>query len=406
MKIKPFAALRPPKELADLVASVPYDVVDTDQARVLAGGNDKSFLHVVKPEIDLPEGTDLYADVVYEKAAANFKSFQDEGLLVRDAKPCIYVYRQELKDHSQTGLVVACHRDDYENEVIKKHEKTLKKKEDDRTRHVKTLRANAGPVFLMYRGVEAVNAMVADAQTGTPDYDFIAEDNVRHTAWVIEDTDALVAAFDQIPFSYVADGHHRSASASRVGMEMAAANPNHTGDENYNWFLTVLFPAEDLQVLAYNRLVTNLNDLSAAEVLARVGEAFTVEETSEPLPDRREKFCMYLDGKWYALTWETDASLDPVARLDVSVLQNRLLQPILGVDDVRTDPRMIFKGGFGVTDVMKNLVDAGTAAVAFSLYPVGVDQVMDVADAGEIMPPKSTWFEPKLRSGLFVHTLD
>lgn len=406
MKIKPFAALRPPKALADQVASVPYDVVDSAQARVLAGGNEKSFLHVIKPEIDLPEGTDLYADGIYEKAAENFQAFQDAGWLVREDRPCLYVYQQAFEGHSQSGLVVACHTDDYENEIIKKHERTLKKKEDDRTRHMKTLRANPGPVFLTYRGVDAVNAIMADVQSGEPEYDFIASDGVRHTAWIVEDAAPLVEAFDAIPFAYVADGHHRSASASRVGKELAAANPGHSGDENYNWFLTVLFPAEQLQVLAYNRLVTNLNGLGAEEVLARVGQSFTLCETGDPLPESRGKLCMYLAGKWYALTWESDPSLDPVARLDVSVLQQRLLQPILGVDDIRTDPRMIFKGGFGVTDRMQELVDTGAAAIAFSLYPVAVEQVMDVADAGDVMPPKSTWFEPKLRSGLFVHTLD
>lgn len=406
MKIKPFAALRPPKALAEQVASVPYDVVDSAQAGALARGNEKSFLHVIKPEIDLPEGTDLYADGIYEKAAENFQAFQASGWLVREDRPCLYVYRQAFKEHSQSGLVVACHTGDYENEIIRKHERTFKKKEDDRTRHMKTLGANPGPVSLTYRGVDAVNAMVADVQSGEPEYDFTAPDGVRHTVWIVEDPEPLVEAFDAIPCAYVADGHHRSASASRVGKELAAENPGHSGEENYNWFLTVLFPAEELQVLAYNRLVTNLNGLGAEEVLARVGESFTLCETGDPLPESRGKICMYLAGKWYVLTWEPDPSLDPLARLDVSILQHRLLQPILGVDDIRTDPRMIFKGGFGVTDLMQELVDTGAAAIAFSLYPVAVEQVMDVADSGDIMPPKSTWFEPKLRSGLFVHTLD
>ena len=406
MKIRPFAALRPSADLAAEVASVPYDVIDSDQARALAEGNEKSFLHVIKPEIDLPQGTDLYADEIYAKAKENFESFQEQGFLQRDEVPCYYLYRQILGDHTQHGLVVTCHTEDYENDLIKKHEKTLPKKEDDRTRHVATLMANAGPVFLTYRDVDAINALVQDVASLAPDFDFTAPDGVQHTGWVIRDTAALQAELDQLPLTYVADGHHRSASAARVSKELGDNNPNHTGEENYNYFLTVLFPAEELKVIAYNRMVTELNGLTVDEFLAAAGERFAIEETTDTAPVERGSICMYVAGKWYRLSWEEDPALDPVARLDVSILQHRLLEPILGVADIRTDPRMIFKGGFDVVEVMTETVDNGKAAVAFSLYPVSVHQVMDVADAGEIMPPKSTWFEPKLRSGLFVNTLD
>ena len=406
MKIRPFAAIRPTAELADAVASPPYDVIDSDEARALAAGNEKSFLHVIKPEIDLPEGTDLYSDAIYAKAAENFQAFQDKGFMQREEAPCFYLYRQTLGDHVQNGLVVTCHTDDYENDLIKKHEKTLPKKEDDRTRHVATLKANAGPVFLTYRDVDAIKVLLTDVAAGTPDFDFTSADGVQHTGWVIKDTAALQAELDQVPVSYVADGHHRSASASRVSKEMGEANPNHTGEEDYNYFLCVLFPAEELNVIAYNRMVTELNGLSPEAFLAAVGEHFTVSETTDTQPAARGEICMYLEEKWYSLKWDEDASLDPVARLDVSILQYSLLQPVLGVEDIRTDARMIFKGGFDVVDVMTATVNSGKAAVAFSLYPVSVHQVMDVADVDQIMPPKSTWFEPKLRSGLFVHTLD
>ena len=406
MKIKPFAALRPDPAVAARLASVPYDVVDTAEARALAAGNPDSFLHVSRPEIDLPDGTDPHADAVYARGAAALRDLVGRGRLVREEGERYYVYRQVMGHHSQTGIVACCHIDDYAADIIRKHEKTRQDKEDDRTRHALALNANSGPVFLTYRDTRALDELVAGATGANPPlYDFTADDGVRHTVWRVEGEAApWTAAFAALPMAYVADGHHRAKAAFRAGMERRAANPGHTGDEEYNWFLAVLFPQSHLRILPYNRCVADLNGMTTSEFLRRVRQTFTVAPAATPAPDGPRRTHMYLDGAWYALSWESFAA-DPVAVLDVSVLQDRLLRPLLGIDDPRTSPRISFVGGIRGTDELKRRVDQGPDAVAFSMHPCTVRQMMDIADAGQIMPPKSTWFEPKLRSGLLIHEL-
>ncbi len=406
MRTKPFAALRPAPEVAARLASVPYDVVDTAEARELAKGNPVSFLHVSRPEIDLPDGTDIYSDAVYTQAVKALKGLIDGGALVRDPEPAYYAYRQIMGDHAQTGIVACCHIDDYAADVIRKHEKTRQDKEDDRTRHVLELNANTGPVFLTYRDQADLDALVARATASPPLYDFVAPDAIRHTIWKLspEDCAAVCLQFDAVPLAYVADGHHRAKAAWRAGAERRAANPAHTGDEEYNWFLTVLFPASQLTILPYNRCVADLNGLSADEFLSRVRDIFTVTEDAPAAPAASRNVSLYLGGKWYGLSWAPFDS-DPVSSLDVSVLQDRLLAPVLGIADPRTDKRISFIGGIRGTDELVRRVDSGRDAVAFSMAPVTVEQMMAIADAGQIMPPKSTWFEPKLRSGLLVHEI-
>jgi len=406
MRIKPFQALRPPVELADKVASPPYDVVNSAEARVLAEGNPMSFLRVVRPEIGLPEDIDLYDDRVYAQAANTFKTFQEQGYLVRSSQDALYLYRQVMQGREQYGVVACCHVEDYECDVIKKHERTRAPVERDRTRHVATLNANAGPVFLTYRDDPAIDEQVQQVAAEEPLYDFVADDDVRHTVWEIADPGALVDGFAQVPAAYVADGHHRSASAARVARERGAANPSHDGTEEYNWFLTVLFPASQLRVLAYNRCVVDLNGLEEEAFMTAVGERFTVTPDADPEPARAGEISMFVGERWYRLTWPAPEEQDPVADLDVSVLQDRLLDPVLGIKDPRNDTRIQFVGGIrGTTELEKRVTD-GRCAVAFSMYPTSADQLMAVADAGLVMPPKSTWFEPKLRSGLLVHVLD
>lgn len=404
MQVKPFRALRPPPELADRVASPPYDVVDTAQARELVAGNPMSFLHIIRPEIDKPPGTGLYDDEIYHQAAENLQAFREAGWLVQDEQPRMFVYAQTMGAHTQFGVVGACHVDDYEQDVIRKHEDTIRKKEDDRTRHVESLSAHTGPVFLTYRGRADIDAVVAEATTGAPLYDFVAPDGVRHTVWPVPDSQSLVTAFHAVPLAYVADGHHRSASAARVARMRREANPDHTGEEDYNWFLSVLFPADQLRVLPYNRCVVDLHDLEPDELLCRVNEYFSVQEEGSPVPASSSRVSMFLDGSWVDLSWESDPHADPITGLDVSVLQKQLLEPLLGIRDPRTDPRVTFVGGIHGAAELERRVRQGEAAVAFSLYPVTVEQLMNVADAGRNMPPKSTWFEPKLRSGLLIHT--
>lgn len=407
MKFYPFPALRPPHELASQVASQPYDVIDSEEARRLAAGNPRSFLHINKPEIDLPEGTDLYSEAVYAKAAENFQLFQQNGWFRRDEQPAYYLYRQEIEGHSQTGWVGVCHTEDYERNLIKKHERTLQKKEDDRTRHVAAIKANAGPIFLMVRAPSELIALKDQLQQDPPEVDFTSPDGVRHTVWPVRDAAAVAGLFADIPCAYVADGHHRTASAARCSKDFAAANPGHTGRENYNWFLSVMFAADDLLVLPYNRLVKDLNGLEAVAFLERIRAAgFEVSLADSGKAEARADVRMFLAGSWYRLHKSAAADADPVSALDVSILQQDLLAPILGIDDPRTNDRIFFKGGFDCEVLMEKLVREGKAAVAFSLYPTSTEEVMAVADAGMIMPPKSTWFEPKLRSGLFVHTLD
>jgi len=403
LKIRAFQGLSPKPELASQVACVPYDVVNREEAASLTAGNPHSLMHVDRAEIDLPPETDPYSDAVYAAAKSSLARLVHDGSLVRDSAPFIYLYRQQMGEHIQTGVAAVCHIEDYENDIIRKHEKTRRDKEDDRTRLIGTLSANTGPVFLTYRDREDIDGLVAAETARPPLHDFVAPDGIRHTAWRIEAAE-LVRAFSSVPLAYVADGHHRSASAARVGRERREANPHHTGQEDYNWFLCVLFPANQLRILPYNRVVVDLNGLNPEAFLKAVGERFAVSENAPSTPVAPGQVSMFLGGRWLGLTWKPDPKADPVSRLDVSVLQDNLLAPILGIDDPRTNKRIDFVGGIRGTDELEDRVNSGRASVAFSMFPVTVDQLMDIADAGQIMPPKSTWFEPKLRSGLFIHT--
>lgn len=407
-RVKPFQAIRPTPESAAKVASVPYDVVNREEAAELASGNPDSFLHVVRPDIDLPADTNPYADEVYATARKNLDRLLNDGVLVRDDKERLFVYRQIMNGVAQSGIVCCCHIDDYENNLILKHEKTRKVKEDDRTRHVQTLNAHTGPVFLTYKDVAAVDEMVDAVQKGEPLYDFTAPDGVQHTVWAIEDATPYQRELNAVESFYVADGHHRSASAWRAGAERRAANPDHTGDEEYNWFLTVLFPARQLNILSYNRIIKDLNGQSVDDVLNALAKVGQVEPTNDPVPEAAGSFCIYLENSWYRLTVSPDTidQEDPIASLDVAILEQRVLEPIFGIGDVRTDSRIDFVGGIRGTDELKKRVDSGDWACAVSMFPTSIVQLMSVSDAGEIMPPKSTWFEPKLRSGLLVHSLD
>ncbi|MSU47554.1 MAG: DUF1015 domain-containing protein [Opitutus sp.] len=403
MRIHPFQGLVPTPAAAPEVACVPYDVVNAAEAAALAAGRPHTLLRVDRAEIDLPAGTDPYSDAVYAKARDNLSALQRAGVLVRETEPCLYVYQQQMGAHVQRGLVVGCHVDDYDAGLIKKHEKTRKDKEDDRTKLIDSLSADTGPVFLTYRDHPAVTALV-NAKTGErPLHDFTAPDGIRHTMWRIGGGAEWVKAFAAVPATYIADGHHRAASAARVARLRRERNPQHTGAEDYNWFLCVLFPASELKILPYNRLVVDLNGLSPVEFLAKVKGVFGLQENAAPSPAGVGQVSMYLGEKWYGLRCVAEASADPVSRLDVSVLQDKLLAPVLGIGDVRTSKRIDFVGGIRGTGELVKRVDA-EGGVAFSMYPVTLTQLMDIADAGQIMPPKSTWFEPKLRSGLVIHT--
>lgn len=406
--IRAFRALRPTTEKASAVSAVPYDVVNTAEARALAAGNPLSFLHVSRPEIDLPDGTDIHSDAVYVKAAENFEKLKVEAPLFIEDTPSLYVYRLRMGEHTQTGIAACCSIDEYDSDIVRKHERTRKDKEDDRTRHMLTLRAQTGPVFLTYRGRDEINDLVIRAQQEDPLYDFEAPDGVAHTVWRAGETDRdlLVEAFQSVPLVYIADGHHRAASASRARAELRT-NPDHDGGEEYNFFLTVLFPADQLQILPYNRVVKDLSGMSAGEFLTALSQKFDIADAASPSPAQKSEICMYLGGRWHRLTLPTGTTnpIDPISSLDVSVLQERVLDPLLGITDVRTDKRVDFVGGIRGTAALEEMVNDGRAAVAFSLYPVTVDQLMAIADANEIMPPKSTWFEPKLRDGLLSHLI-
>jgi len=403
MRIRAFKGLVPKPALVAEVACVPYDVVNTSEAAALAVGKPHSLLHVDRAEIAFPAGTDPYSDKVYAKALEMFQKLQRDGALVRETEPCIYVYQQQMGAHVQRGIVALTHVEDYDAELIKKHEKTRKDKEDDRTRLIDTISANTGPVFLTYRDVPAVTALVNAKTKEKPLHDFTAPDGIRHTFWRVAKADGWVAAFGAVPVTYIADGHHRAASAARVARLRRARNAKHTGAEDYNWFLSVLFPASELKILSYNRIVLDLNGRAPAAFLAEVKKSFGLEENAKPSPEGVGRVSMYLGGKWYGLRCPADPKAGPVDRLDVSVLQNKLLAPILGIDDPRTSKRIDFVGGIRGTAELTKRVDKD-GGVAFSMYPVTIAQLMDIADAGEIMPPKSTWFEPKLRSGLAIHT--
>jgi uncharacterized protein (DUF1015 family) len=408
MRLNPFRALRPPPELAARVAAVPYDVVTRDEAAALAEGNPYSFLHVGRSDIDLPPETDPHDQRVYVAARAALDRFVREGTLIRDAAPGLFIYRQEMEGRGQAGLVGCVHVDDYEHDVIRKHEKTRKDKEDDRTRHVLTLNANAEPVFLTYRPCPELDELTQRAAAGEPLYDFTAPDGVRHTVWRAGDPAPWVRAFCAVARAYVADGHHRSASAWRAGRERRAANPAHRGDEEYNWFLAVLFPSRDLRILPYNRVVKDLHGLSPAAFAGRLQALGRLEPSADGTPESSGSFGLYFDGGWHRLTLDP-ASIDrrdPIGSLDASLLQDRILGPVLGIRDPRTDQRIDFVGGIRGTAELERRVRSGAMALGVAMFPTTVEQLMAVSDAGGIMPPKTTWFEPKLRSGLFVHELD
>jgi uncharacterized protein (DUF1015 family) len=408
MKLHPFRALRPVAHLAARVAAPPYDVVSRAEAADLARDNPLSFLHVGRSEVDLPEEVDPYDPRVYARARDNLRRLVRDGVLLREAQPALYLYRQIMEGRPQTGLVGCVHVDDYAGDVIRKHEKTRKDKEDDRTRHILTLDANAEPVFLTYRPRADLTALTAEVMRRPPIYDFVAPDGVAHTVWQVPDPAPWIAGFDRVDLAYVADGHHRCASAWRAAEERRALNPSHRGDEEYNWFLAVLFPSTELKILPYNRVIRDLNGQTAAQLLERLARLGRVVATSNPVPPRAGAFCFYLAGCWYLLELDP-ARIDrgaPIGSLDVSLLQDLVLAPLLGIGDPRTDKRIDFVGGVRGTAELQRRVDTGEMALAVSMYPTTLEQLMAVSDAGQIMPPKSTWFEPKLRSGLFVHTLD
>jgi len=405
--VVPLRLLRPKKEFARAVASPPYDVVNREEAARLAEGNPVSFLHVGRSDIDLPADTDPYDARVYQSARDSLDRLMRAGVLVQEAGPVVYLYEQVMDGRSQVGVVGCVHVDDYASDVILKHEKTRKDKEDDRTRHVLTLNAHAEPVFLTVRDTPALDRLIAAGTAGATLYDFTAPDGVRHRVWRVADPAPWVAAFEAVPCAYVADGHHRCASAWRAGVERRAANPAHTGDEEYNWFLAVLFPSSRLRILPYHRVVKDLDGQTPAQVLERLAAVGTVAPAVEPSPDRPGSFGVYLDGRWYRLALDPAAIPDdPVRSLDAALLEERVLGPVLGIGDIRTDKRIDFVGGIRGTPELQRRVDSGEMAIAFAMYPVSLEQLMAVSDAGAIMPPKTTWFEPKLRSGLFVHTLD
>lgn len=407
--IKPFRALRPlPARAAD-VSAVPYDVVNTAEARALAEGNPLSFLRVSRPEIELPEGTDLSSPEVYQRAALNFDRLISTAPLVLEDAACFYLYRLRMGDRAQTGLVACCSVDEYDNDTILKHELTRRDKEDDRTRHILALRAQTGPVFLVCRAQAEINALVTRVIETEPLFDFTAPDQVEHIIWRVpaELNQPFIDNFGAVPKLYIADGHHRAKSASRARAELRAQNPDHQGDEEYNFFQCVIFPDDQVRILPYNRVVRDLNGLTPEELLKELQVSFNITEDADPSPSEHGHYAMYLAGRWYGLTLpgETTRPLSVIDRLDVSILQNKVLAPILGIEDPRTDKRIDFVGGIRGTAELERLVSEGKAAVAFSLTPTTLDDLMAVADAGEVMPPKSTWFEPKLRDGLLSHLI-
>lgn len=412
--IRPFKGIRPPRQLVEQVASRPYDVLSSEEARIEAQGNEKSLYHIIRPEIDFPEGTDEHDEKVYRKAAENFKMFQDKGWLVQDEKPCYYIYAQTMNGKTQYGLVVGAYVPDYMNGVIKKHELTRRDKEEDRMKHIRASNANVGPVFLAYPDNQVLDDLIARYTTLEPEYDFIApSDGFGHTFWVIDNTEdiALITeVFGEMPALYIADGHHRSAAAALVGAEKAKQNPHHQGDEEYNYFMAVCFPANQLTIIDYNRLVKDLNGLSVEEFLNALKTHFVVECKGNSIykPVALHNFGLYVGGAWYSLTSKpgTYDDNDPIGVLDVTISSNLILDQILGIKDLRSDKRVDFVGGIRGLGELQKRVDSGEMKMALALYPVSMKQLMDIADTGNIMPPKTTWFEPKLRSGLIIHKLD
>ncbi|HED08433.1 MAG TPA: DUF1015 domain-containing protein [Ignavibacteria bacterium] len=412
--IKPFKALRPKKEVAQKVASVPYDVVNREEAKQIVEGNELSFLRIGRAESTLDNSIDAYSPEVYKKAKENLDKLITDAPLIQDDTPRFYLYRLIMDGRPQTGIAATFSVADYENNVILKHENTRKEKEDDRTNHIITTSAQTGPVFLTYKGVDKINEVVNNTITNQePEYDFTAEDGITHKIWLLPEelNSVIIEELNNVKSLYIADGHHRAASAWRARDEKRNNNPNHSGEEEYNYFLGVLFPAEQLNILAYNRVVHDLNGLSKDELLNSINNKFSIEKTGEKEPAETKTFCMYLDGAWYKLTARdsviaSNSLTDNVGeKLDVSILQDFLLNPILGIDDVRTNKRIDFIGGMRGTAELEKLVNTGKAAVAFSLHPLSVDDLINISDAGEKMPPKSTWFEPKLRDGLIIHLI-
>lgn len=410
--IKPFKGIRPPKNLVEQVASRPYDVLNSEEARKEAEGNEKSLYHIIKPEIDFPAGTDEHDACVYDKAAENFAMFQEKGWLVQDEKEKYYVYAQTMNGRTQYGLVVCAYVDDYMTGKIKKHELTRRDKEEDRMKHVRINNANVEPVFFAYPHKDEIDAIVAEVVKGDAEYDFVAPDGFGHHFWLIEDEktiNRITEIFAGIPYLYIADGHHRSAAAALVGDEKRRENPNHKGDEEYNYFLAVCFPDNQLNIIDYNRVVKDLNNLSDDEFLAALQKNFIVEEKGTEIykPSQLHNFSLYLGGKWYSLTAKegTYNDNDPIGVLDVTISSNLILDEILGIKDLRSDKRIDFVGGIRGLGELKKRVDSGEMKVALALYPVSMKQLIDIADSGNIMPPKTTWFEPKLRSGLVIHKL-
>ena len=408
---RPFQAVRPVPALADKVAALPYDVMSSKEAREMVAGNPHSFLHVDKAEIDLDPSVDIYDDKVYAKAAENLKKMQEDGTYLQDAKPCYYIYRQIMNGRAQSGIVGCASVDDYLTGRVKKHELTRADKEADRIRHVDTCDANTGPIFLTYRAREDVSAVMKDwMQAHSPVYDFVSEDGITHTVWVIDDDKTikkLEEAFKSIPAFYIADGHHRAASAVRVGQKRRAEHPDYDGSEEFNFFLAVLFPDSELKIMDYNRVVHDLGGNSQETFMEKLGKVFEISACGGTCtPPEKHTVGMYMDGKWYLLRAKKGSfdEKDPVESLDVSILQKNVLTPILGIDDPRTSDRISFVGGIRGLDELVRMVDGGKA-VAFAMYPTGLDELMAIADTNNIMPPKSTWFEPKLRSGLFIHKL-
>jgi len=417
-RVKAFKGVRPRPDLVIKVAAPPYDVINSDEARAMAQGNEVSFLHISKPEIDLDPKIDQYDEKVYEKGRENLQRYIREGTLVADSNAHLYLYRQTMPIgdgfHSQIGLVACASVDEYQQDLIKKHELTRKDKEDDRTKHVYTLQCNTGPVFLTYKAVPAIDEIISDLERKTPPvYDFTSDDGIRHIFWLIgeeKDITSLQKEFDMIPVLYVADGHHRSASATRVREIMKVQNADHSGEEEYNFFLAVIFPDNQMNIMAYNRAVKSLNTLGREDFLRKVSEHFIIEEKGNDIPEppARHQFGMYLSGTGYLLTSKNGSfdEKDPVAALDVSILQNNLLAPVLGIKEPREDKNIDFIGGIRGPGELKKLVDSGKFKVSFALYPTSIRDLIGVADAGKIMPPKSTWFEPKLKSGLVIHMLN
>lgn len=411
--VKPFRGVRPPKEYVAQVASKPYDVLNSEEARTEAVGNEKSLYHIIKPEIDFEPGTDEHDPKVYEKAVENFRKFQENGWLVQDSKPCYYIYAQTMDGRTQYGFVVAASVDDYMNGRIKKHELTRRDKEEDRMKHVRNNRANVEPVFFTFPDNDSLEQILKQETAKEPTYDFVADDGFGHTFWVIDSDETIAkisSLFADIPNMYIADGHHRSAAAALVGAEMAKNNPNHTGSEEYNYFLAVCFPASHLKVMDYNRVVKDLNGLTTDEFLRRLEDNFVVELKGSGIfkPGRLHEFSLYIDGKWYSLTAKpgTYNDADPIGVLDVTISSDLILRDILGITDLRSDKRIDFVGGLRGLGELKRRVDSGEMRMALALYPVTMQQIIDIADSGNIMPPKTTWFEPKLRSGIIIHKLD